>query len=404
MFNKEKYAKQRAALRKAIDLYNEANLATSNRNAENKIATAKQLLNENFPEANDLYRRFGWYYIGFHSPLRAVVECSNCGMELPSNLMLQDEHSEYTCPECAVSAFEVYWPARSVTRNEPIHFEEDEDDEYSEDDEDRDPGARHLQSCGTSPISYLGKAFVANPGEKITAKTRFFGIECEFVTSSASRHRDIIAGVSNVAILKEDGSLPYGGAELCSLPITRDAAYIQFKAVCEVLQRNEARAWNRPQCGLHIHVSRDSASWLTWGKVDRFFENRDNSKFLDFVSGRESNSYCERPGLNNLKRHRIEMAKSKAVFGANRYQAINFSTNKPTVEFRLFRGNTSYDGIMRCIEFCDSLIEFARASSANSDMNAIEYTIWLKANRGLWPNICKYISKGILPSDINLAA
>jgi len=49
----------------------------------------------------------------------------------------------------------------------------------------------------------------------------------------------------------------------------------------------------------------------------------------------------------------------------DRYQAVNTS-NRNTVELRIFRSNVSENGLMRVIEFTDAFVHFLKQSSMNS--------------------------------------
>jgi len=309
----------------------------------------------------------------------SIVCCNYCGQRVADSFILSDENScNYFCPHCVYENSHSHsWRYRTTT----FHAPEDDDD------------CDGLLDCSSSPIDEIGVEYLSGPGERVTESTRFFGCEIEFVCEDRSGYNDIIEThyTKQVGIYKSDGSLPYLGAEFCTLPMTRWSVTHDLKPVLTYMVDKGARAWNRSMCGLHIHVSRASAPWSTWGKTDRFFLNEANQAFLTKVAGREPNSYCGRRGVTDPATVKVKMAKQKAENGYDRYVALNFSTNKPTVEFRMFRGNVAHQGVMRAVEFCDAIIEFAGTQSNTAPMHYREFLGWLKGYSKVYPNLARLL-------------
>lgn len=321
-------------------------------------------------------------------------EVEGCGQLLPANFMLRREDRgrgpQICCPHCAENeAYSANWQRLRFTWAEPVRSDDPSGGRYQN---------GYLMDAASSPIRAFVRNHIAAEGEVVKPKTRLFGFEIEcnipYVDQAVIKLSETEMA-KNIAIMKSDGSLGYNGMEVCTLPMTKAAAMTALKTVSDALLNVNARAWNRSQCGLHIHVSAASASWVTWGKVERFFRNSANQNLIDLVAGRKANQYCQRPVSYRITTHKITDAKKKAATG-DRYQAINFATRKPTVEFRLFRGNVSYDGLVRCMEFCDSAIEWAATESNLSPMHSLAYVQWLYQHRSKYPLLVKYLRRGEL--------
>lgn len=321
-------------------------------------------------------------------PDATVEDCFECGISVPDNLLMYDSgRDESCCLSCRDATHTTAWSRREFVRYEP-------EPEYCEDD--------FLANYTASPMSMLREGPWVAPGERraIVKKswgekidtTRYFGLEIEFVAGTRSGLRELVDTGIPCGIFKSDGSLPDDmGAEFCTLPMTRRRCAVELAKASKALLAYDARAWHRSCCGLHIHVSKASASWLTWGKVERFFANPGNDGFLDRIAGREANSYCQRDHWHSRGGAPLKQAKAKHDEDHDRYSALNLATGKPTVEFRLFRGNVAYLGLMRCVEFCDALINWAQTQSAQSTLEAREFQAWLIGQRKNYPALAAYL-------------
>lgn len=300
--------------------------------------------------------------------------CDNCGEEssLGFRFTASDMDDSF-CIFCARGRYDVDMENRSCLAYEP----EEE---------------RLLYEYNKSPIRVLNRAHIATAGETVNNKTRLFGLEIEFECRSHRELVDILENGSSIGIFKADGSLDVNGAEFCTLPMTYRAAREKLKPATEALLGGGARAWFMGSCGLHIHVSRESASMVTWGKVERFFANEENDGFLNRIAGRRSNDYCLR---DKEKNRSIKVALTKMRYSNTRFYALNFDTGgKPTVEFRLFRGNVAYDGIMRCVDFCDAILTWAKGQSMTSPMNHEDFVSWMQGKRKEYPFLLAFLNKG----------
>lgn len=365
--------------------------------AKHRIAFIRVMLDDEpdfyFDRAISHFQRLMRYLHELNSSIERFCNdleaCVDCGRLIPAAFALYAEDGPYEgdhlCPSCcsARHPYEFSWRDRRVYR-------------WYEPEPEWESGSE-LADYDTSPFDVHGRKFLRMPNEAAKFGTRYFGFEIEFTAPE----RDEVAlddALHNRAIVKKDGSLcDSTGAELVTLPMTGARARLEMQVLCDMLQKHGARAWNDPRCGLHIHVSRDSADWITWARVDEFLEALENQEFVDhLIACRRANMYCKRGG------HAAEIAYSKKALRAikkykaqrDRYVALNFPDDKKTGEFRLFRGNVSYGGVMRCMEFCDAILNFAAASSLTAPMHHELFLAWLRQQpRKIYGNLQAYIFK-----------
>lgn len=376
------FVRQLRAYRRAVAALDAA------RHPRRRLHDVQHLLNDVDRAISGLFSDYDFFES--YGKLRGVEieRCTTCDSPMVADLMLYDDDAGMrSCPRDVTHYYNVDWMGRTFEYNEPYR------DEYDDDDDDDESGFG-LCSYTANPIAHAGVSHVGAPGEAVPPKARLFGLEIEFV-APPNKLKRLISTARNdlhsdrLAVFKSDGSLPYGGAELCTVPFTR-RGLASLEPLLNHVVEHGGRAWNRASCGLHVHVSRDSASWNSWGKVDRFFTNEANQEFIDAIAGREQNSFCAR-NVTPKQPHNTALTKFRR--GMDRYAALNFSTGKPTVEFRLFRGNVRYDGVVRAVQFCDSIIEFASSQPADSDMTHESYAAWLSKRSKAYPQCASTVRK-----------
>lgn len=116
------------------------------------------------------------------------------------------------------------------------------------------------------------------------------------------------------------------------------------------------RSWGNTSCGMHVHVGRHRLSQLTVGKLWVFMNDPTNRMWLDEMAGRRSNGYCQTSGDAKLT-HK----------NSDRYTALNLH-NHDTIEFRLFRSTTRITSVLKNLELCESLCDWAEYSSFSGTM------------------------------------
>jgi len=249
-------------------------------------------------------------------------------------------------------------------------------------------------------------------------KNSYFGIEIE--TSVKRDHQKDMSkiiskvcettefGGRNLFYAKNDSSLSSnGGVEFVSHPITYNAIknidwdnmFAQF--------RNQLQSFNDNDCGIHIHMSRNFMSSLTFYKFMKMMYK--NKSFTEFIAQRNTRSWAriDLRHLDNFVNATInnQICDSSiytkyvgAMFG-NRYSALNFN-NSATIECRIFKGNLKSNEILKNVEFLFSLKEFCQ-HNAIQDCKLNNYIGHVKSNFQAYPNLNRFFNKNkITLSDI----
>ena len=246
----------------------------------------------------------------------------------------------------------------------------------------------YCQSCydeldtNTSPRlglrAYNDRTASALPSSTPLAANRI-GIELEFLVRSAIDNSYCIREVERAAfatmsvlpaeyaVAKRDGSLKDVGFELVTRPDTYE---FHRDTLIEHMPKFPSGLLGWRQCndnngepistGLHINVERRGKSILHQAKMLWFMFNPVNKPFLQLYAGRSETAYAAFP----------REAKWKYVWddclpenrGSNKYMAVYMQSR--VMEFRLFRSHAQVKGVIRCLEFVQSLVEYTRDCSA----------------------------------------
>lgn len=255
---------------------------------------------------------------------------------------------------------------------------------------------------------------------------RYFGVELE-VEKIPGAPPDMITRTRKVfgefVIVKHDGSLGNHGKdgfEIVTVPAT--LAY-QQSGVWDSFFENLGSffKYNSPAAGLHVHVNLDTISRVTRSKICVFANSPRNREFMESIAGRElgvasvngkvyanirenfklsdlltlqqHNSDCPWNPKNkdtvgyytldatgNIKKDKFNrpiIASIKATarivrpvcrcaegkYNLDKYQAINLSTKRSTLEIRIFRSIVDKNFFYAALEFVDALIDFCTETS-----------------------------------------
>ena len=159
---------------------------------------------------------------------------------------------------------------------------------------------------------------------------------------------------------KEDGSLSDGdGVEFVSQPLSYDYWMNHVPDRFWDYFRNNFRARNSSQCGIHVHIG-----WESMDVVQRYiflyFLNRMNlssSELLQRVAGRGSTYYSVWNSLvyQGSRDQVFQVALEKTQTGDNpKYNSIN-TRHADTIELRYFQGNTGENSIKGIFQFINGL-------------------------------------------------
>lgn len=308
-----------------------------------------------------------------------IVGCIDCGEQTltysPYGRTTNWASSDYICDHCID-----HW--RYSERTEAWIHENDwdmEEHEYMDED---------LLACYSSSPTHLGMQRM--PYEKDRPNTMYLGVELEVETRhNNSDFESALSAVHNAtsrfAICKSDGSLSDSGFEICTTPATLDKHRSGIWEEFFKTAPPHVYSYSSSTCGMHVHMSVASITPLTLGKMMLFMNKRSHSTNLSIVAGRDIDGSSQWCATQNRYSDKItEGAKRRSP----RYSTLNTSTGKPTVEFRIFRGNIKPLSFFKNLEFCASVRDFCHQSKIN-DINFQSYWGWLNkpVNRKSYPHL-----------------
>jgi hypothetical protein len=228
---------------------------------------------------------------------------------------------------------------------------------YEEDDVDLCSGcARERQrSAFIHDYSYCPEFIIKRlPHEKKASLTMGFELEVECEDSRVEMAKKLhehlkTLGVEERLYFKHDGSLN-NGFEIVSQPATYDwnKKNLKLHKVLEFLSTNGFTSYKKGSCGFHVHVG---IGGLTADDIDklRLFMNYCFPQILKFSRRKgKGEHFCCRESFDLN-------AYMRKLYQEGRYWALNTSTHKGTIEFRIFRGTLSYARIQASLQFVEAV-------------------------------------------------
>lgn len=228
---------------------------------------------------------------------------------------------------------------------------------------------------------------------KQIAPKRFVGVEIELSRGGLHHLKtsDWETLASYCSAVKNDASVLGDGLELNTIPSRGSAFHQQMEKVGKSLKNLKAKA--DKSCGLHVHVDASDfkgidifKTLLVWGGIQDII-------YKTLPQKRRTTSYAKpfpQDFINRVvgSRHRIRDETALSVINRfrlnDRYTGLNFrawSTNRPTLEFRLHEGTANGMEITLWSMLCAEIISFAKKSTI-SDIRG-------KTGEQLIAGICK---------------
>lgn len=207
------------------------------------------------------------------------------------------------------------------------------------------------------------------------------------------------------AIMKRDSSIGDNGFEIVTAPATLEYhRKVLWNKWFTNQDRNGAtaasltRSWNTACCGLHVHITRAALDAMQLSKLLYFYHDERNGQFLSHIAGRtvgRDARYCK-TGTKRLGTNTPNNCQ-------DHHEAITISrrNNGKTAEVRIFRGNATKHGIMRCLEFVDATVHWCSVASA-SQLNYRYFLQWFDAPtvRSRYPELWRYlIQRGYIRTE-----
>ena len=312
------------------------------------------------------------YIINFYdenkTTLYDLIYCQDCSDTFEDHHMNMVHNCEYVCESC-LENYEYVESAGTY-----LHIESDEYCDYMRDDEDHESEWEGVYRYDFDIMERLSKMKLSNE-PPITKNTLVSGLEIEMETRNDCPY-DFPQQITNLfydeyCMFKGDGSLS-NGFEMVTAPCTlayhrqRLDQLFNWDGWRDDDGNTHVKAWNTDTCGLHINLNRKSFTDAQVGKFLVFINDPMNTNFITKISGRNSQGYAKRSP---------KKLTDGGVSNYEKYVAVNL-THSTHIELRIFRGNVTKHGILRCLEFSYATSDYIRQCSLQ--MSSLHYREFLK--------------------------
>lgn len=264
------------------------------------------------------------------------------------------------------------------------------------------------------PRMYHTDADIPKNGASLKNATMLrYGVELEVLAKKcdlATCSGKVGPSLTRHAIMKHDSSLRGEGFEIVTAPATLDyhRKHLWNKFFePETDGRSPAsytQSWDTGCCGIHVHITRAAMDKMQLSKLLVFYHEPENSVFLSKIAGRKIGPdayYCKT--AKKKLRAKIQRAADGGIASArnlttesceDHHEAITISRRNggKTAEVRIFRGNSTRHGIMRCLDFVDATVKWCGANGC-SELNYRRFLIWFNQPtvRSQYPDLWKQL-------------
>jgi hypothetical protein len=225
----------------------------------------------------------------------------------------------------------------------------------------------------------------------------YMGVELE-VTGGRGYYEEDFSYDANESIreenrwglLKEDGSV-HNGFEICTVPMLIDEHYRIWKEDFEERDFHSRMSQHGSRCGMHIHLNKPSVTKIGLGRlIFLVYGQQSNVRFTKLIAERSPNTYWKThpQNIKDITNHsyRVDRYKRRSY---DKFEAINLD-HDDSIEFRMFRSDTSSDAIFKgleyvaaCREFCNNEI-FIRPHWYN-------FVDWVFKNKTTYPHLTAFL-------------
>lgn len=241
--------------------------------------------------------------------------------------------------------------------------------------------------------------FTTKKGGEATTALRY-GLELEVLRKSNMAKGDAAyacgKAMNGHALLKSDSSIGPDGFEIVTAPATLDyhRNVMWKKFFTELVHNNttaakHVKSWDTGVCGLHIHITRAALTKMQLAKLLVFYHESVNAAFLSKIAGRMVG-----PNANYCKTARKKLRMNTHRDCSDHHEAICISdrNNGKTAEVRIFRGNATRHGIMRCLEFVDATVKWCGVAGA-AELRYNNFLAWFNSPsvRATYPDLWKHL-------------
>jgi len=136
----------------------------------------------------------------------------------------------------------------------------------------------------------------------------------------------------------------------------------------------------RPIIGLHIHVGRDMLEPYHMKNIAYFMAHPNNKEFLHILSERHTETqYAKFPTFErNISNVKVFKNCESSLRSLGKYSILNFTSGKPTIEFRLFKGIVSYASVAKALDFVQALVTWTHEPTFFTDITLANFLEYLR--------------------------
>lgn len=320
------------------------------------------------------------YHVVCESCFTYYAKCNCCGLEMYRGKMIRFDGLHFCSEECAKKSLLTC----------------------------QDCGRRYLKGgkCRCLSIPIHDYNFRPKPNFH-GANGPYFGIELEV---ECDKFRNECSDCSGCCIkqfatkvsrrfarnyIKRDGSVGRGecGFELVTHPFNWEWLQDNKSHLISVL--DDLRSWGRSynaesSCGLHIHMSRKDVSQMHLYRMLKLVF--DNPGLMFLLSRRRLSELQYYAKLYDVRNATVDTIANKFLKKKDfsRYYALNIVPEE-TIEFRIFRGTLSYHGVMRALQTCKSIYDYAKTHTVDL-IEAERYVMWVHENIETFPELSQFLT------------
>ena len=325
--------------------------------------------------------------------------CNACDeRRLTENSVYIDSENETVCQVCFEETYSECGDCEEMFNNDSVHYCSDDDAYLCEGchpDYRETPSRPTISSPERSVVihNYTFKPephyFTLGMNERNRIHRNLFmcGVETEVEVPDTLDKRLIAKSImdsdtAGLFYMKSDSSISYG-FEIVSHPFSYDWMKENREAFEPMfaLRKMGVKSYNTPNCGVHVHMSRQAFTKFHLLKFCTMF-----FKYHDFVfrMSRRNQSSFERysndsPSIVWVKK----LIKQNRGVGGDR-NILNLASGV-TIECRLFKGTLNPRGWYGNIEFLKSMYEFTKETGLK-DVTPGNYASWVRAHASEYQN------------------
>ena len=231
----------------------------------------------------------------------------------------------------------------------------------------------------SSPVFHVGEPGNTYPSLRYTSAE----IECHGVERAEIRAycKSIGAGIV------DDGSLGYGGSEICTPPASGTAAETILRKLC--IEMIASGATVNEKCGCHVHIDARDFTWADLRRLIALWRTLEGPHYLTQPHSRRKSQYarpCAEQYWAGISEHTSpDKAVKNAVYGDpdasdkaatkwgdQRYNCLNIGSwfFRGTVEIRTHSGTTSSEKILHWQAYWASVLDWVKTHT-DEDVTAL---------------------------------